>query len=452
MKKNFWSFSAVLLAALLVSVTAAQAADISFGGQILNRAEVVEGAGNAAGTTDGDASDWQIGERLRLNTTAKASGITAFVQLQAVNAWGTETWLDPDDGTGVDQSGNSASAVGVHQANITIPNLYGSGLNMKLGRQEIVLDGHRIFGHTGWHLNAVTHDAAVLVHPGMDLTYAYSFADEHNSDGTNAQQDITAHVVRKGLSLAGGKTAIYFVAADNANGSDRQNWYTAGIRQAGKVGGYDYRVEYYNQFGTIAPATTNEGGTGTWIGGANADMDAYMFGARIGKKVNNTKVTLWYDYLSGNDDGDAANNDWGAFHTLGDTGHKFYGLIDNFVNAAGARTDYLGLQDYAVKIVHPIAPGWTLKADYHYFLTAEDPGDNLVAWVGENGGTNSTCDCSEPELGDEIDLTLKHKYNPNLNIQFGYSWFNGSQTFHNIDSNADNRANHWLYAQADFKF
>ena len=26
----------------------------------------------------------------------------------------------------------------------------GQAVNAKIGRQEVVLDGHRLFGHTGW--------------------------------------------------------------------------------------------------------------------------------------------------------------------------------------------------------------------------------------------------------------------------------------------------------------
>ena len=434
MKKNYWSFLAVLLAALFVSVTSVQAADISFSGQLLDRAEYVNK------NEDGDAADWRVGQRTRLNTKVSASGITGFVQLQHVKTWGAtgNSWGGTDNDT----------AVGVHQANITIPNFYDTGITAKLGRQEIVLDGHRLFGHTGWHLNAVTNDAAVLVAPEYGLTYAYSVHTGADSDGVGDNEDAVAHVLHKTLSLAGGKTSLYAVYFDNATGGDAVGWSTIGIRQAGKMAGYDYRVEYYKQGGTVLPSAT----AGSWVGANGADVDAYMFGARLGKKVNNTKVTLWYDYLSGNDNGDADSNDWGAFHTVADTGHKFYGLIDSFTDAAGSGTDYLGLQDYAIKTVTPIAPGWTLKVDYHWFRTATDPGDNLTAWVGERVGTTSSCDCSDRDLGDEIDITLKHKYNGNMSVQMGYSWLNGSETFHNINANADNTHQDWVYAQVNFVY
>ena len=427
MKKNYWSFLAVLLAALFVSVTSVQAADISFGGQLLERAQMVDK------DPDLDANDWSVAQRLRVNTTVKASGVTMFSQLVHTHTWSTNA------GPGTD--GNED--VGVHQAHLTLPNFFGSGWTAKLGRQEIVFDGHRIFGHTGWHLDAVTHDAAVLINPAWDLTYALSWMAEANEN--NANEDQLAHVFRKGMSLAGGKTALYWVTITDGQGEDAVAWHTAGIRQAGKAAGYDYRIEYYRQFGEVLPATAN--GTQNTINSSDIE-EAYMFGARIGKKVNGTKVTLWYDYLSGNDDATVNADEWSAFHTLYDTGHKFAGLMDNFLNPAGSGTDYLGLQDLAIKLVKPMAPGWTLKADLHQFWTAVDPGENLTAWQGNNSDDSG----ASKDLGHEVDLTLKNKYNANTSVQFGYSYFNGSTTWQHIDSDTENKNKHWAYAQVNFTY
>ena len=434
MKKNFWSCLAVLLAALFVGVTAVQAADISFSGQLLERATYQDT------DEDADAPDWNVAQRMRFNTTVKGSGLTAFTQFDHVHTWGTNV------GPGTDANGVAANeGVGVHQAYLEMPNLYGSGWNAKLGRQEIVLDGHRIFGHTGWNLHAVTFDAAVLNNPEWDLLYALSWAANSGQAGTNA--DNIQHIFRKGLNLAGGKTALYWVIVDD--GTDvraRAVWHTLGIRQVGKLaGGYDYRVEYYHQTGEVVPSVTDEGGTGTWVANSESDVDAFMWGARIGKKVDKTKVTLWYDYASGNDDAAATANNWESWNQLHDTGHKFYGLIDKV--APGGNVDHLGLQDFAVKIVHPVQPGWTFKADYHNFWTAVDPGDNLTAWAGDDANASAGS-----HLGDELDLTLKHKYNGNASVQFGYSWFNGSDTWMNIDDDASAEDSHWAYTQVNFTY
>ena len=430
MRKNFWSFLVVLLATLFVGATAVQAADISFGGDTIVRAQYVDT------DEDANASDWEVAQRVRFNTTVKGSGVTAFTQFDAVQAWAS------DVGPGLDTHGdNGSNAVGVHQANLTIPTFFGSDWTAKLGRQEIVFDGHRIFGHTGWNLNAVTHDAAVFINPGMDLTYALSWMIESNQG--NVGEDRLAHVVRKGANLMGGKTALYWVTIDDSSVSDATIWHTAGLRQTGKAAGYDYRVEGYFQFGEVAPPIA----VGTLALEQGADIDeAYMIGARIGKKVGDTKVTLWYDYTSGTDDAQANANEWGTFNQLYDTGHKFYGLIDKV--APGGNTDHLGLQDLAIKFVKPLAPGWTLKADIHQFWTAVDPGDNRTAWA--NNLNEAATDDSD--LGHELDLTLKNKYNANTAVQFGYSYFNGTTTWQHMDSDTDSENSHWAYAQVKFAY
>tara|TARA_B100000315_G_scaffold213513_1_gene211523 strand:- start:340 stop:1689 length:1350 start_codon:yes stop_codon:yes gene_type:complete len=430
MKKNVWSFLVVLLAAVFVGTTAVQAADISFGGDTIVRAEYVDK------DEDLNAADWQVGQRIRLNTTVKsAGGVSTFTQLDAVQAWGS------DVGPGLDTHGDHGSnAVGVHQANVSMPNFFGTGWNAKIGRQEIVFDGHRIFGHTGWNLNAVTHDAAVFVNPGMDLTYALSWMAEANE--ANTAEDKLAHVFRKGLSLAGGKTALYWVTVDDSSPSDAVLWHTAGIRQVGKAAGYDYRVEGYYQFGEVASPIA----VGTLSTSQAADVEAYHFGGRIGKKVGDTKVTLWYEHNSGTDDAQANANEWGSFDTLYDTGHKFHGLIDKV--APGSKVDYLGLQDLAIKIVKPLAPGWTLKADLHQFWTAVDPGDNLTAWTGNTNESSK----DDSDLGHELDLTLANKYSANTSVQFGYSYFDGTTTWLHMDSDTDNTESHWAYAQVKFAY
>ena len=430
MKKNCWSFLAVLLAALFVSATAVQAADVGFGGDTIVRAEYVDKDEVL------NAADWKVGQRIRLNTTVKgAGGVTTFTQLDAVQTWGSNV------GPGVDTHGDDGSgAVGVHQANVTIPNLYASGWTAKLGRQEIVFDGHRLFGHTGWNLNAVTHDAAVLINPAWNLTYALSYMA--NAGEATVNEDKIAHVLRKGTSLAGGKTALYWVTINDASVSDVYNMHTAGIRQVGKAAGYDYRLEGYWQFGEVSPPIS----VGALSGEQAADMEAYHYGGRIGKKVGDTKVTLWYEYNSGTDDAQANGNEWGAFDTLYDTGHKFHGLIDKV--APGAKTDYLGLQDLAIKIVKPMAPGWTLKADLHQFWTAVDPGDNLTAWTGNTNESSK----DDSDIGHELDLTLANKYNANTSVQFGYSYFKGSDTWQHMDSDTSKDESHWAYAQVKFAY
>jgi len=485
MKRNLITGIAMMVAAFFIGTEIAQAADISFSGKIRTRYE---------NTT---AQEWDVGDdprdwtatQVRLNAKANINDSTsAFVQMQSSRTWGVaNAAYTASDGD---------SSVGLHQAYFTVKNLAGTGLNAKVGRQEIVLDGHRLFGHTGWTTGAQTHDGAVLshAHNNGSMRYIYSAAQEHTSTAGQAENDIEIHALHSNFQgVLGGSLSTYLVMMDDDCGAAStaacagatNKWFTIGARQAGKMFGLDYRAEYYFQTGAAAlagaqmPYTTLVTTPGTLTTfdptagfGGEASRNAYMYGVRVGKSFNNVtwkpKITLWYDYLSGTDDENIEDGDWGAFDTLNDTGHKFYGFMDLFLPQTGANTDFLGLQDIAVKIVLKPAAKWTLKADVHNFHTAHSLGANPdVAHIrgfcsnvsvgitsSETGG--QACRGGGSELGTELDLTLVHKYNPNVKLVFGYSQFMAEALYHRIRGTSatvgyENQAR-WMYVMADVKF
>ncbi len=185
-----------------------------------------------------------------------------------------------------------------------------------------------------------------------------------------------------------------------------------------------------------------------------------MVGARLGKTfANKAGVTLWYDYLSGVDDDDQADGDWGAFDTMYDTGHKYYGYMDMYLARAGANTNFYGLQDFAIKAKMPINEATTLKADFHHFRTATDLEDGdanaLIASRADAAGqVNSAMD---NDLGSEVDITVVHKYDANTVVSLGLSRYLTTQTFSQVNgfgnagSNANDDAN-WAYLMVHTKF
>ena len=164
-------------------------------------------------------------------------------------------------------------------------------------------------------------------------------------------------------------------------------------------------------------------------------------------------ITLWYDYLSGTSDEDQRNGKWKSFDTLYDTGHKYYGLQDVFlgIGYGGSKgTQGLGLQDLAVKLkLNPVA-GWTLKADYHYFYTAESVNANTA--TRGNTTANGAVDNGH-FLGNELDITAVNKWNANTKVMIGYSQYTGTSSFRMLKgaSVGSNGAN-WAYVQFDVKF
>lgn len=162
-------------------------------------------------------------------------------------------------------------------------------------------------------------------------------------------------------------------------------------------------------------------------------------------------LTLWYDYLSGTSEEDARNGKFKTFNTLFDTGHKFYGLMDMFLPAGGANTNYLGLVDYAIKATLSPAKNWKFKAAVHQFYTAESP--NVNAGIGAQNANRF----GDGNLGQEIDLALIHKYNANTTISLGLARYLATPLFHVVargagTGGAGNDNADWAYLQFDVRF
>jgi hypothetical protein len=481
MKKNFLTVAAMAVAAFFVSTEIAKAADITFSGQLRTRWEVNEhgnNGGNGANSVNAfsDDPDDFIFTSARLAAKANINETTsAFIQMQSIRTWG-----QVNGGTATNAGGGSGNAsgtvsdadasVGVHQAYFTLKNFLGAPVDAKIGRQEILLDGWRLFGNTIWTAGMQTHDAMTFhhKHDNVSMLFAYISAVENDritdpNDSTD-RENYLAHVNVKGI--LGGQFSGYLDYDSNSSAAaaqtrDNEIW-TIGGRQAGKLAGLDYRGEYYYQWGS---------GNGQKDGNVttDADRDAHMFGVRVGKTFNNVSfkpgVTVWYDYLSGTNDQDQVNGDWNSFNTLFDTGHKFYGLQDVFLGVGGggnAGTQGLGLQDLALKTKLNPMPGWTLKLDYHWFWTAENIGNNPTTTGITADATNSGANHIEGNhLGNEIDITAVTKMNANTKVMIGYSHYDATRGFFALKNTGTGGATplfkgsddaDWAYVQFDVKF
>jgi hypothetical protein len=351
----------------------------------------------------------------------------------------------------------------------------GQSVDLKIGRQEVVLDGHRLFGHTGWTTGAQTNDAIRLDQSAGNhtLNYVYVASSEARSIANSHSEttdNVNYHVFRAATEgIMGGNLVGLFVVAD----LNVEEWYTIGARQKGKLGGLDYRVEYYHQFGGATTDATSadhaEAYGQTASAASQIDRDANMFGIRIGKTFKNSSLsptfTLWYDNLSGTDDDDVNNDEYGAFHTLQDTGHKFYGLMDQYTSAPGNGSQRYGLQDIAVKAKFKVSDVNTLKVDLHQFLTQTDlegaDSDTIRSNAQTSGAftlANNAAGALGNDLGQEIDVTFVHKYDSNTKIVAGYAhyfttlshgYLNGSGGTAGRNSTDDQD---WMWVMMDTKF
>ena len=470
MKRNFVTAIAVMVTAIFVGTTIAQASDISFSGQIRPRMEIAD-INDFNDQTDINTA---FATRVRFNVKAKANPDTsAFLQFQSVGLWGgagTATSNRTATGGGGAEANDQLNDVGLHQAYFTVNNFAGLPVLVKVGRQEIVLDGHRLIGNTGWTPGAQTHDAILALHSADNHTLAYAYSKGAESSawggtmvsadsGANAgdTNDVNSHVFWGNLQgINSGDLSVYYIFLDNdsslsGQGGDLQ---TVGLRQKGKLMGLDYRAEGYYQYGEGGAYSSGSAFQAAYSQHQDVSTNAYMFGLRLGKTYKSVQwtptVTLWYDHLSGTDDDDIHEQTWGTFHTLFDTGHKFYGFMDHYLSATGAGSGNMGLQDLALKVKLKPRDKWTLKADLHHFMTAVSPASKTLIIANTNLSNNSTND-----LGQELDLTLAHGYNANTKIVFGYSHYWATQTFGDVNGRAATTGSddgNWAYLMMDVKF
>ena len=468
MKRNL--VITIAIAAFMLASEVAWAADVSFSGQFRPRFVIDEDTTDNVTNTTAKVFD----TRVRLNANANVNANTSvFLQFQSVGNWGQDGSGVTHNGTRVSQGGageqasDNLSDVGFHQAFVTLKNFKGWGFDAKIGRQEVVLDGHRLYGHTGWTTGAETKDAIRLTHSGGNHTINAIYIAGRNeqaidTDDSRDENQLVFHANTAGV--LGGSLSGYFVYTHDTSSTveldDGMDWFTVGARQAGKLGALDYRVEYYHQFGDgQVPANALSGQAAALTDSSDGDRDAHLLGVRVGKTFTNVAmkptITLWYDRLSGTDDDDIADADHGTFDTLSDTGHKFYGFMDFYLNSQHQGTQGLGLQDIAIKTKMSPAAGWTLKADMHWFHTAVDPGGSDADTFINNNTVFNDGTTPDGDLGSELDLTLVHKLDANTKLVMGYSHYWTSVSFGaansgNLQGNNDDAD--WMYVMADTKF
>ncbi len=363
---------------MLVGIVAPPAVgqEVKFGGQVRPRFEFREPVG-----TEADAF---TSMRVRAHATATLErSVLVFIQVQDVRLWGEETSTLGDF---------RADNFDLHQGYVELRSSSEGPFRARFGRQVVSFGGERLLGAVEWTQQGRAFDGILLGTGGdfgtVDL-FGFKLAEATDPDIPNDAELAGAYA--RLHRVAGGTLDLYGIY-DRVAGASGTSRATLGARLAGEQPPITYRVEGSYQFGDAA----------------DLNVAAFMLGARVGASLAGgaAQVTLWYDYLSGDDD--PSDNDVGVFNTLFATNHKFYGFADLFLNIA-AHTNGLGLQDLALK--GSVAPRADLRlnVDVHTFHVARR--GTLVS----------------RHLGEEMDFTVNYRYSPNLRMIGGFSYvFAGS--------------------------
>jgi hypothetical protein len=384
---------------LCASSVLAVAQEVTFGAQVRPRTEYRDPVGG------GDDAFTSMRVRAHLNAALKQN-VRVFVQVQDVRIWGEESSTLGDF---------DADNFDLHQGFIELGSS-NDHLMARIGRQEMNLGGQRLVGAVDWTQQGRSFDGARARAGGPwgGITlFGYQLADATSPDIDDDALFLGAHGEIK--NVAGGTLGLYalYDHADVTLANTNQG--TLGARLAGTASGVVYRGELYFQTG-------DRGG---------ADVEAFMVGARVGTQFAGGKgrVTAWYDYLSGDDD--PTDNTTKVFATLFATNHKFYGFADLFLNIP-AHTAGLGLQDLALKGSYAVRNDLTVAADLHTFHVAKQ-------------GLLTT-----KHLGEELDLTGRFRYSPNVTFVGGLSYVFAADGFAEIGRLSEDMT--WLYIMLNASF
>lgn len=363
----------MIMMMLMMTSGLVSAKEITVGGQIRPRFEFSDPVGGGYDTF--------TSMRVRAHLSAKLDkNVDAFIQLQDVRLWGEETNTLGDF---------NANNFDLHQGYITLNNINSSALSIRAGRQAISFGGQRLVGSVEWTQQGRAFDGLrVMLKPqwgNVDLLGIRLSDATATGIATNAYLSGLYATTHSGIDFYGLYNRI-------SGGTDQ---YTLGVRWASKIGTMPARLEGAFQTG-------ERGGS---------DVSAFMFGGRLALPLGKTTLTLWYDYLSGDDN--PTDGKIKVFDTLFATNHKFYGFADLFLSIP-AHTGSLGLQDIAIKFSVPLSNGIKLNLDGHAFFLSKQ-------------GTTSG-----KHLGEEIDLTLSYKYSAEVTFVGGASYVIAKQPLADI--------------------
>ena len=361
-------------------------------------------------------TDFFTNYRFRLNVDVTVvDGISFFLQPQKVGVFGNgETGAAPDvslSAVQVDPATGGGTATGdltFHQAYLDFKQIGGAPVNLRLGRFEYAIGGHRLIGNFDWSQRARSFDGGQLSFAipsaGTLSLFAFRLTGEVESGplptgDRNADTDLLGIYFSTPL-VPMSQTELTFLNDRKLPGLSDAVRYTAGVKIerspllpplafVSPVTGPLWRGEYYKQWGDRTAAQS---------------IDSFMYALRLGYRFDlplKPMLLAGWEVLSGDDS--LTTGDYKAFDTLYATNHIYYGYMDYFLNMP-ADTQGHGLHDGFIRL-HLTPLEWTGAAvDVHRFSL-------------DKGMTG------EKKLGTEVDLTLFAQLNSFTSLLIGYSKF-----------------------------
>jgi len=412
-------FAAAITAAWAIP---ASAGDVSLSGSYRLRTEYQNNKTDFDGNANDHIDMW--GQRVRL--TAKASptdDTTVKITIQDQRNWGGAQATG--GGPGLTDAG--ANTLDLHESYVQINDVAGLPISIKAGRQELVYGDQRLVGAFGWHNNARSFDAlkgtyssdavdvdffTSKINEGANVGRDQNFRGIYATVKTIPNNSLDVYVLSLVDGNIGGTSAFNKSATGNTSlgGSiiiKPQTLTTYGVRLKGSAVGVNYTVEVPFQTGKVETYMNNYKYSGR------------AFAVKANYLVPNTpklKVGVEYDKASGDSDG--TDNKIKTFMNLFPTNHGHYGYADH--------QGWRNMAAWNVNASVQAMPKLNLGVSYWDFSLdkKEDAWYGAGNWLTTPTGIRaaSTTNTSK-DLGTEIDLTAKYKYNSAVSLMAGVSRF-----------------------------
>jgi hypothetical protein len=357
--------------------------------------------------------------RARLVAGYKSDKLGFKLAIQDVRIWGETGQINKSD-----------QLLSAHEA---YGDYYASAKStFRVGRQEVIYDGHRLFGSLDWAMQGRSLDAVrYLYNDGkgtqFDLMATWNQAgygdgapepakltgnDYYITTGGGANPRIFNLALPKSQLMAYYKKTFktgdlaFMLLNDTYNSNDSTSVahgnFTLGITPNFVSGKVKFGGQFYYTGGS-------NGKTHNGSEYENIDLGGFMVNAYIQHTGISGSPLLGVDYLSGDDESTAKVEGWSPKYG---TNHKFYGFMDYFYvgnGHGGADAKSAGLLDIYLQTNFKIGEKTKLEGHLHYFASTSER-------------TNSaTGESFKGTLGTELDLVLSRTLAKGVTLNAGYS-------------------------------
>jgi len=414
--------------AIFLSISFQISAQINVSAQLRPRFEMRHGYKNLPEKNAETA--YFVSQRSRMNFELQKDKYSVYLSFQDVRVWG-------------DESNFSTTGITGDAASIDLFNAYflytiNEKTKLKVGRQEFIYFDQRLLSARNWNQYGIAYDAFLIQNKfsgnEIDIALSYNNSKENTFGNTydtikyktlnflTWKKTITENIDLAWLNIAAGKQK-------GGTQSTIYMKYTSGLLAFYKIEKFNINASYYYQYGK------NESGS-------KVSANFYSIGGTY--KKNNIAISLNYEYLSGQDQGNLSTDYTKTDHRfdiLYGARHKYYGYMDYFSNL-NKTTSNSGLSDFYVSLNINKQKPHQIQMIYHFFQTAQK------AYLYDELNSLTILD---KNLGSEIDLIYSFKMQKDIQFEVGFCSMFPSKQFEELQKvNSTDNFVYWLYTMITF--